>query len=54
MHYARNSTTNSVSHTRAHLGMFGLFEASLWFAQASPIMDLKLKHSCVMVDYKSL
>ena len=35
-----------LAHTRAHLGMFGLFQARLWYGHSSPIMDLRLKHTC--------
>ena len=35
-----------LGHTRAHLGNLGLFQARLCYGQASPIMDLRLKHCC--------
>ena len=34
--------------TQAHLGMFGLFQRRLGYDQASPIMDIRLKHSCML------
>ena len=40
----------ALGHTLAYLGMFGLFQADLWYAHSSPIMDLRLKHSCSYIS----